>query len=229
MRAAVERSSYTSSIAAIAPPSTARQPLDTDLPRRPLSPALPQLQARCRREALRLAAAGLPVVIVTPVHVLGRGDIYRSRPSIVAAIPATRAARILGTVRSAWSTSPTVARGHLPRVRVASVGGGTSSGIATTRWTACSPTSADECVDPPSRKLPLQARLCVRARASRRAALAVSGRYGSRGAAVIDVVGRSRSTKAIAARGYTPRHHDESPSRLRPWYREREPLSIQPP
>src|SRR3981081_860408 len=82
------------------PPSPGRPPADT--PRAPPaaraapsangpagSPAggygIPYVNAKheAEVEALRLAARGLPVVIVNPAHVFGRGDLYHSSTEIV--------------------------------------------------------------------------------------------------------------------------------------------------
>ncbi len=40
-------------------------------------------KAEAEREALRACAHGLPVVIVNPAHVLGRGDLHRSSTELV--------------------------------------------------------------------------------------------------------------------------------------------------
>jgi dihydroflavonol-4-reductase len=84
LRAGVERVVHTSSVAAIGPApwgSTADE-------RQPFSAGgldLPYVHAKreAEAEALRVAAAGLPVVIVCPAHVFGAGDLYRSSTELV--------------------------------------------------------------------------------------------------------------------------------------------------
>ncbi|MFL5852147.1 MAG: NAD-dependent epimerase/dehydratase family protein, partial [Solirubrobacteraceae bacterium] len=84
LRAGVERVVHTSSVAAIGPApwgSTADE-------QQPFSAGgldLPYVHAKreAEAEALRVAAAGLPVVIVCPAHVFGAGDLYRSSTELV--------------------------------------------------------------------------------------------------------------------------------------------------
>lgn len=83
-RAEVERVVYTSSVVAIGPAkhgSTAdeNQVFSVGGHDIPYVNAMREGEA----EALRLAAQGLPVVIVNPAHVLGPGDVYRSSTEIV--------------------------------------------------------------------------------------------------------------------------------------------------
>src|SRR3954453_20935823 len=84
LRAGVERVVYTSSVAAVGPAprgSTADEARVFSAGRW----AIPYVDAKreAEVEALRHAALGLPVVVVCPGHVFGRGDVYRSSTDIV--------------------------------------------------------------------------------------------------------------------------------------------------
>ena len=84
LRAGVQRVVYTSSVAAVGPAergSTADETQVFDAG----AYGIPYVNAKheAEVEALRLAARGLPVVIVNPGHVFGRGDLYRSSTDIV--------------------------------------------------------------------------------------------------------------------------------------------------
>ena len=84
LRAQVERVVYTSSVAAIGP-----APPGGTADERQLFTAgelgIPYVNSKHEgeREALRLAAKGLPVVVVNPAHAFGRGDIYAHGTSFV--------------------------------------------------------------------------------------------------------------------------------------------------
>jgi dihydroflavonol-4-reductase len=84
LRAEVERAVYTSSVAAVGPAgdgSTADESNVWDAGRY----AIPYVDSKHEAEtvALRLAARGLPLVMVNPAHVLGAGDPGRSSTSLV--------------------------------------------------------------------------------------------------------------------------------------------------
>src|SRR5437868_4846329 len=84
LRARVERVVYTSSVAAVGPAprrSTAdeRQPF----PRGADAIAYVRAKREAEVQALRIAALGLPLVIVCPAHVFGRGDVNRSSTELV--------------------------------------------------------------------------------------------------------------------------------------------------
>jgi len=84
LRAGVERVVHTSSIAAIGPAPRGESADE----RQPFSAGgldVPYVHAKreAEAEALRAAAAGLPVVIACPAHVFGPGDVYRSSTELV--------------------------------------------------------------------------------------------------------------------------------------------------
>ena len=84
LRAGVERVVHTSSIAAIGPAERHRTADETQLFRAGRF-GLPYINSKheAEGEAMRAAAAGLPVVIVNPCHVFGAGDLYRSSTEVV--------------------------------------------------------------------------------------------------------------------------------------------------
>nr|MDQ6915999.1 NAD-dependent epimerase/dehydratase family protein [Actinomycetota bacterium] len=84
LRAGVQRVTYTSSVAAIGPAANGSTADETS-PFDPRAGAIPYVAAKreAEIEALRMAARGLAVVLVSPAHVLGRGDLYRSSTDLV--------------------------------------------------------------------------------------------------------------------------------------------------
>ena len=84
LRAGVERAVFTSSIAAVGP-SERGATTDESQVFRAGGFGLPYLNSKreAETEALRIAAHGLPLVIVNPALVLGRGDVYHSSTEIV--------------------------------------------------------------------------------------------------------------------------------------------------
>jgi dihydroflavonol-4-reductase len=84
LREGVERVVFTSSVAAIGPASPSGTVDETHpFTAGGLGIAYVNSKHEAEVEALRLAARGLPVVIVNPGHVFGRGDLYRSSTDIV--------------------------------------------------------------------------------------------------------------------------------------------------
>jgi dihydroflavonol-4-reductase len=84
LRAGVQRVVYTSSVAAVGPAERGSTADETQVFGAGAY-GIPYVNAKheAEVEALRLAARGLPVVIVNPGHVFGRGDLYRSSTDIV--------------------------------------------------------------------------------------------------------------------------------------------------
>ena len=141
LRAGAQRAVYTSSVAAIGPAprgSTA----DEDHPFDPVAHGIPYVDSKreAETEALRVAARGLAVVIVNPAHVLGRGDLNHSSTELVRRF-LTRS--IPAYVDGAINIVDVRGRGRRATWPPTSAGdraSATSWAIATTRWTACSPT-----------------------------------------------------------------------------------------
>src|SRR3712207_5512592 len=84
LRAGVERAVHVSSVAAIGPAARGST-ADEQQPFLAGGLDVPYVHAKreAEAEALRVAAAGLPVVIVNPAHVFGAGDLYRSSTELV--------------------------------------------------------------------------------------------------------------------------------------------------
>ena len=227
LRAGVARVVHTSSVAAVGPAprgSTA----DEDQVFRAGRYGLPYVNAKheAEVEAMRMAARGLPVVVVNPAHVFGAGDRHRSSTELVrrflrGEIPAY----VDGALNIVDAED--VARGHLLADERARSASATSSAIATSPWTACSPTSARlSGVEPPALKLPLPAALALA-----RAAELAPGRPA---VTTIEVRASSlwwafRSTKARRELGWRPAHHEDTLQTTIDWYREYAPASLKAP
>ena len=84
LRAGVERVVHTSSVAAVGPAARGST-ADEDQVFRAGRYGLPYVNAKheAELEAMRLAAHGLPVVVVNPAHVFGAGDRHRSSTELV--------------------------------------------------------------------------------------------------------------------------------------------------
>lgn len=227
LRAGVERVVHTSSVAAVGPAQRGSTADETQMFRAGRF-GLAYVNAKHEAEmvALRVAAAGLPVVIVNPAHVMGRGDLYRSSTEIVRRflrrdIPAyVDGAICVVDVED-------VARGHLQADALGRPGEryilGNRNYTLDRLFAELGRISG---IEPPAVKLPLPAAmLAVRARA------AIPGRPP-----ITETELRAssfwwtfRSTKAKRELGYKPGHHEETLERTVEWYREREPLRLRTP
>ena len=113
LRAGVERVVYTSSVTAIGP-----APPGETADERQLFTAghlgIPYVNSKheAEVEALRLAAQGLPVVVVNPCYVFGAGDIYARTTSIVRRFLLGRIPAYVGGALNVVDVQD-VARGHL--------------------------------------------------------------------------------------------------------------------
>jgi dihydroflavonol-4-reductase len=227
LRANVGRVVYTSSVAAVGPAkrgSTAdeTQPFTAD------THGLPYVNSKreAEVEVLRLAAGGLPVVIVSPAHVFGAGDVNRSSTEIVRRflrreIPAY----VDGAINIVDAED--VARGHLLAEERGRVG---ERYILGNRNFTLDRLFADlgrlSGVEPPALKLPLPAALAL--------AAALERLPGRPPITAVEVRGASlwwafRSTKAKRELGYQPSHHEDTLEATIAWYREREPAALAPP
>ena len=83
LRAGVERVVHTSSTAAIGPAPNGGTADERTLWRGGLGIPYADAKHEAEVEALRIAARGLPVVVVCPAYVLGRGDLGRSSTELV--------------------------------------------------------------------------------------------------------------------------------------------------
>jgi dihydroflavonol-4-reductase len=220
LRAGVERVVYTSSVAAIGPAargSTVDEATSFDS----AAYEIPYVAAKreAEIEALRIAAHGLPLVIVNPAHVLGRGDLYRSSTEIVRRflrrdIPAY----VDGAINVV--SAEDVAAGHLLADERGEVG---ERYVLANRNYTFDRLFADlgrlSGVEPPALKLPLPAALAF--------VTALEALPGKPPITANEVRASSmwwtvRNTKAKRDLGFRPSHHEEAIARPIAWYRERE-------
>ncbi|UTI65720.1 NAD-dependent epimerase/dehydratase family protein [Paraconexibacter antarcticus] len=227
LKAGAERVVHTSSFAAIGPAergSTA----DEDQMFRAGRFGLAYVNAKHEAEmiVLQLAAAGLPVVIVNPAHVMGRGDLYRSSTEIVrrflrCEIPAyVDGAICLVDVED-------VAAGILLAEEKGNVGEryilGNRNYTLDRLFAELGRISG---IEPPAVKLPLPAAMALV-----RGLGALPGRPAITPAELqaSALWWTFRSNKARRDLGFKPGHHEDSLERTIAWYREREPLRLRSP
>jgi dihydroflavonol-4-reductase len=227
LRAGVARVVHTSSVAAVGPAprgSTA----DEDQLFRAGRYGLPYVNAKheAELEAMRLAAHGLPVVVVNPAHVFGAGDRHGSSTELVRRF---LRGQIPAYVDGALNIvdAEDVARGHLLADELGEVG---ERYILGNRNFTLDRLFADLArlsgVAPPALKLPLAAALALA-----RAAELAPGRPA---VTTIEVRASSlwwafRSTKAKRELGWRPAHHEDTLQTTIDWYREREPARLKAP
>ncbi len=227
LRAGVTRAVYTSSVAAVGPArrgSTA----DENQAFRAGRYGLPYVNAKreAEREALRVGAAGLPVVIVSPAHVFGRGDLYRSSTEIVRRFLRREIPAYVDGALNIVDAQD-VARGHLLADERGAAG---ERYILGNRNFTLDRLFADlgrlSGVAPPAVKLPLPAALAVV-----RAAAALPGHVALTETEVraASLWWAFRSTKAKRELGWKPSHHEDTLQSTIDWYREREPERLAAP
>jgi len=227
LRAGVQRVVVTSSVAAVGPArrgSTADE--EQVFPRDAF--AIPYVRAKREQEvqALRIAALGLPVVIVNPAHVFGRGDVYHSSTEMVRRFLRREIPAYVDGALNIVDAED-VARGHLLADELGRPG---ERYILGNRNFTLDRLFADlgriSGVAPPALRLPLPAAL-----AFARAAEAVPGRPAI---TVGEVRAASmwwafRSTKAKRELGWKPSHHEDTLESTVAWYRERESGRLRAP
>jgi dihydroflavonol-4-reductase len=227
LRAGVARAVHTSSVAAVGPAARGST-ADEDQLFRAGRYGLPYVNAKheAELEAMRLAAHGLPVVVVNPAHVFGAGDRHRSSTELVRRF---LRGQIPAYVDGALNIvdAEDVARGHLLADENGEVG---ERYILGNRNFTLDRLFADLArlsgVEPPALKLPLAAAL----------ALARAAELGPGRPAVTTVEVRAsslwwafRSTKAKRELGWRPAHHEDTLQTTIDWYREREPARMKAP
>jgi len=230
LRAGVTRVVHTSSVATIGPAPRGSTADETQVYAAGRW-AIPYVDAKreAEVEALHHAALGLPVVVVCPGHVFGRGDVYRSSTDLVRrfmqrAIPAY----VDGALNIVDAQD--VAAGHLLADEHGRVG---ERYILGNRNFTLDRLFADlgrvSGVEPPAVKLPLPAALALAAWSER------LGRFGPV-PPITTVEARAaslwwafRSTKARRELGYRPAHHEDTLEATVAWYREREPHRLAAP
>jgi dihydroflavonol-4-reductase len=220
LRAEVERVVFTSSVAAVGPArpgSTADETTAFD----PRAADIPYVAAKreAEIEALRFAARGLPVVLVNPAHVLGRGDLYRSSTEFVRRFLRRGIPAYVGGAINVVSAKD-VAAGHLLADEKGTPG---ERYILGNRNYTFDRLFADlgrlSGVEPPALKLPLPAALAV--------AEALERLPGKPPITATEIRAASmwwtyRNTKAKRELGFKPSSHEEALEETIAWYRERE-------
>ncbi len=219
LRAGVQRVVYTSSVAAVGPArrgSTA----DEAQPSRG-GEAIPYVASKraAEVEALRVAARGLPVVIVNPCHVFGRGDLYRSSTDVVRRFLCREIPAYVDGAINIVDVND-VARGHLLADERGASGERYILGNRNYTWDRLfADLGRISGVEPPSLKLPVPAAL-----AFAKAAAALPGKPPI----TADEVRAAsqwwtyRNAKAKRELGWRPAPHEEAVEATVAWYRERE-------
>ena len=218
LRAGVERAVLTSSVAAIGPAPRGATADETQVFRAGRF-GLPYLNSKheAENEALRIAAHGLPLVIVNPAHVMGKGDVYRSSTELVRRFLRRQIPAYVDGALNIVDAED-VARGHLLADEVGQVG---ERYILGNRNFTLDRLFADlgrlSGVAPPAVKLPVPAALQL--------AHAAEALPGTPVVTVGEVRAASlwwayRSTKAKRELGWKPSHHEDTLVDTIEWYRE---------
>ena len=143
LRAGVERVVHTSSVAAIGPAPRGTTADETQVFRAGRL-GLPYVNSKheAESEALRIAAHGLPLVIVNPAHVLGQGRRLPLVDRARAPLPAPPDPRLRRRCAEHRRRARTSRAATCSPTSTAGSASATSSATATSRSTGCSPTSA---------------------------------------------------------------------------------------
>jgi dihydroflavonol-4-reductase len=220
LRAGVERVVYTSSVAAVGPAPPGSTADESQLfP--PGGTGIPYVDAKREAEvtALRIAARGLPVVIVCPTQVFGRGDIHRSSTDLVRRFLRRRIPAYVDGALNIVDVAD-VATGHLAADENGVPG---ERYILGNRNYTLDRLFADLArvsgVEPPALKLPLTAAIAF--------ARAAEQLPGTPAITVTEVIATScwwtyRNTKARRDLGWKPGPHEDTIDATVAWYRERE-------
>ena len=227
LRAGVDRVVFTSSVAAVGPAPRGSTADETHTFRAGDCP-VPYVMAKheAEMEAFRIGALGLPVVIVNPAHVFGRGDVYRSSTELVRRFLRRQIPAYVDGALNVVDAED-VARGHLLADERGVPG---ERYILGNRNFTLDRLFADlgrlSGVAPPALKLPLSAAVAF--------AAAMEQLPGRAPVTVTEVRAASRwwafrSTKAKRELGWKPSHHEDTLVTTIAWYREREGSALRPP
>jgi dihydroflavonol-4-reductase len=227
LRAGVKRVVFTSSCAAIGPADRGSTADEKQVFRAGgYGLAYVDAKREAEGEALRLAAQGLPVVIVNPAHVFGRGDLYRSSTSIVLRFLRCEIPAYVDGALNIVDVDD-VARGHLLADEKGRVG---ERYILGNRNFTLDRLFADlgrlSGVEPPAVKLPVAAALAFARTAERMPGRPVITTAEVRATSLWWAY---RSTKAKRELGWKPSHHEDTLESTIAWYREREGSRLSPP
>ena len=227
LRAGVERVVFTSSTAAVGPAPRGSTADETQpFPRG--ADVIPYVRAKREAEvqALRIAAVGLPVVIVCPAHIFGRGDVNHSSTDIVRRFLRRQIPAYVDGALNIVDAED-VARGHLLADQRGRPG---ERYILGNRNFTFDRLFADlgrlSGVEPPAIKLPLPAALAL--------ARGMEAMPGTAPITVDEVRAISlwwafRSTRARRELGWKPSHHEDTLEATIAWYREHEPERLLAP
>jgi dihydroflavonol-4-reductase len=227
LEAGVPRVVHTSCFATVGPADRGRR-ADEREPFRAGPHGIPWVDAthEAESEALRLAAAGLPLTVVNPGWVLGRGDVHRSSTEVVRRfLRGELAAYVDGAINIVDVKD--VARGILLAEERGGVG---DRYLLGNRNFTLDRLLADlgriSGIEPPAVKLPLAVAVALA-----RAGGSLPGGAGLHEPELL-VMGQwwaFRSSKAQRELGWRPSHHEDTLHETIAWYREREPLRLRPP
>jgi dihydroflavonol-4-reductase len=227
LRAEVQRVVYTSSVAAIGPARRGSTADETAVFRAGRF-GLPYVNSKHEAEsvAMRLAAQGLPVVIVNPAHVFGHGDLYGSSTVLVRRFLRRQIPAYVDGALNIVDAED-VAAGHLLADARGEVG---ERYILGNRNFTLDRLFADlgrlSDVEPPAVKLPVAAALALA-----RGLEAAPGRplITTGEVRASSLWWAYRSTKAKRELGWTPSHHEDTLVRTIEWYRRDQPLGLAEP
>lgn len=227
LKAGVERLVLTSSAAAVGPAQRGSTADETQ-PYRAGALGLAYVDSRHEAEvqALRVAAGGLPLVMVNPTWVFGRGDLEGSSTDIVRRFLAREIPAYVGGALNIVDVED-VARGHLLADERGAVG---ERYLLGNRNFTMDRLFADLArlsgVEPPAVKLPVPAALAL---------AETLGRLPGVPSITPDEVRAAsqwwayRSTKAKRDLGWKPSHHEDTLVSTIAWYRERDGGDLAPP
>ena len=228
LRAGVERAVLTSSVAAIGPAPRGATADETQVFRAGRF-GLPYVSSKheAENEALRIAAHGLPLVIVNPAHVMGRGDVYRSSTELVRRFLRRQIPAYVDGALNVVDAED-VARGHL----LADERGAGRRALHP-RQPQLHARPAVRRPRPPVRRRPAGGQAAARGRAParprRRGAARHAGRSPSARCARRRSGGPSARRRPSASSGWKPSHHEDTLVDTIEWYRSREPQLMEPP
>ncbi len=218
-RAGVERVVHTSSTAAVGPAPTGGTADERQLWRGSVGVPYVDAKREAEVEALRIAARGLPVVVVCPAYVLGAGDYSRSSTEVVRRFMLRRIpAYVEGAINVVDVED--VAAGMLLADERGRPGERYILGNRNYTWDRLFADLARlSGIEPPALRLPVPAALAL--------AEALARAPGPTPITPVEVRSAAqwwtyRSTKARRELGWTTRPHEETVERTVEWYRERE-------
>jgi dihydroflavonol-4-reductase len=221
LKAGVERVVHTSSVAAVGPAPRGSTVDETHVFAAE-GYGIPYVHAKheAEVEALRMAARGLPVVIVCPAHVFGRGDVHRSSTVLVRRFLRRQIPAYVDGALNIIDVAD-VASGHLAADAKGTPG---ERYILGNRNYTLDRLFADlgrvSGVEPPAVKLPFPAGLAFAA-----ALEAIPGRRPEITTTEVRALSHwwtCRNTKAKRELGWKPAPHEDTIEATVSWYRERE-------